>query len=144
MRRYTFRSGLVRFLHEGRMRTAAVTHCTDKAWRVMNKELGVAWLPKNVIRWSEVAQQFCVIDIAFSITSKEKALWQMDTINRLTERGEWFVGSEWHYEIQKDELNPVDGQPRFVRDIMIKCVETGVLVLYRMIESPLNSMYISK
>lgn len=46
MRRYTFRSGLVRFLHEGRMRTAAVTHCTDKAWRVMNKELGVAWLPK--------------------------------------------------------------------------------------------------
>lgn len=59
------------------------------------------------------------------ITSKEKALWQMDTINRLTERGEWFVGSEWHYEIQKDELNPVDGQPRFVRDIMIKCVETG-------------------
>lgn len=33
---------------------------------------------------------------------------------------------------------------RFVRDIMIKCVETGVLVLYRMIESPLNSMYTSK
>lgn len=67
MRRYTFRSGLVRFLHEGRMRTAAVTHCTDKAWRVMNKELGVAWLPKNVIRWSEIAQQFCVIDETYEL-----------------------------------------------------------------------------
>lgn len=54
------------------------------------------------------------------------------------------LGGGGHYEIQKDELNPVDGQPCFVRDIMIKCVETGVLVLYRMIESPLNSMYISK
>lgn len=75
---------------------------------------------------------------------KGKGTVAMDTINRLTQRGEWFVGSEWHYEIQKDELNPVDGQPRFVRDIMIKCVETGTLVLYRMIESPLNSMYISK
>lgn len=67
MRRYTFRSGLVRFLHEGRMRTAAVTHCTDKVWRVMNKELGVAWLPKNVIRWSEIAQQFCVIDETYEL-----------------------------------------------------------------------------
>lgn len=35
-------------------------------------------------------------------------------------------------------------EPRFVWDIIIKCVETGTLVLYRMIESPLNSMYISK
>lgn len=67
MRTYTFRSGLVRFLHEGRMRTAAVTHCTDKAWRVMNKELGVAWLPKNIIRWSEIAQQFCVIDETYEL-----------------------------------------------------------------------------
>jgi hypothetical protein len=98
----------------------------------------------NIITSQCINGQWGIADIAFSITSKEKALWQMDTINRLTQRGEWFVGSEWNYEIQKDELNPVDGQPRFVRDIMIKCVETGVLVLYRMIESPLNSMYISK
>lgn len=98
----------------------------------------------NIITSQCINGQWGIADIAFSITSKEKALWQMDTINRLTQRGEWFVGSEWHYEIQKDELNPVDGQPRFVRDIMIKCVETGTLVLYRMIESPLNSMYISK
>ena len=45
LRSYLFKSGLIRFLHEGRMQTAAITHCTDKAWRVLNKELGVAWLP---------------------------------------------------------------------------------------------------
>lgn len=98
----------------------------------------------NIITSQCINGQWGIADVAFSITSKQKAQEQMDTINRLTQRGEWFVGSEWHYEIQKDELNPVDGQPRFVRDILIKCVETGVLILYRMIESPLNSMYISK
>lgn len=58
--------------------------------------------------------------------------------------GEWFVGSENHYEIIANEYPPILEQPRFVWDIMIKCVETGTLVLYRMIESPLNSMYLSK
>lgn len=67
LRSYLFKSGLIRFLHEGRMHTAAITHCTDKAWRVINKELGVAWLPKNVIRWSEIAQQFCVIDETYEL-----------------------------------------------------------------------------
>lgn len=57
---------------------------------------------------------------------------------------EGFVGSENHYEIIANEYPPILEQPRFVWDIMIKCVETGTLVLYRMIESPLNSMYISK
>lgn len=98
----------------------------------------------NIITAQQINGVWSIADVAFSITSLRKAQMQMQTIIDLTERGEWFVGSEWHYEIQKDELNPVDGQPRFVRDIMIKCVETGVLVLYRMIESPLNSMYISK
>jgi hypothetical protein len=98
----------------------------------------------NIITSQQINGVWGIADVAFSITSLRKAQMQMQTIIDLTERGEWFVGSEWHYEIQKDELNPVDGQPRFVRDIMIKCVETGVLVLYRMIESPLNSMYISK
>ena len=98
----------------------------------------------NIITAQQINGVWGIADVAFSITSLRKAQIQMQTIIDLTERGEWFVGSEWHYEIQKDELNPVDGQPRFVRDIMIKCVETGVLVLYRMIESPLNSMYISK
>ena len=94
----------------------------------------------NIITAQQINGVWGIADVAFSITSLRKAQMQMQTIIDLTERGEWFVGSEWHYEIQKDELNPVDGQPRFVRDIMIKCVETGVLVLYRMIESPLNSM----
>lgn len=67
LRSYLFKSGLIRFLHEGRMHTAAITHCTDKAWRVINKELGVAWLPKNVIRWSEIAQQFCVVDEQYQL-----------------------------------------------------------------------------
>lgn len=67
LRSYLFKSGLIRFLHEGRMQTAAITHCTDKAWRVLNKELGVAWLPKNVIRWSEIAQQFCVVDERYQL-----------------------------------------------------------------------------
>lgn len=67
LRSYLFKSGLIRFLHEGRMQTAAITHCTDKAWRVINKELGVAWLPKNVIRWSEIAQQFCVVDERYQL-----------------------------------------------------------------------------
>lgn len=67
LRSYLFKSGLIRFLHEGRMHTAAITHCTDKAWRVINKELGVAWLPKNVIRWSEIAQQFCVVDERYQL-----------------------------------------------------------------------------
>lgn len=67
LRSYLFKSGLIRFLHEGRMHTAAITHCTDKAWRVINKELGIAWLPKNVIRWSEIAQQFCVIDETYEL-----------------------------------------------------------------------------
>lgn len=98
----------------------------------------------NIITAQQINGVWGIADVAFSITSLRKAQMQMQTIIDLTQRGEWFVGSEWHYEIQKDELNPVDGQPRFVRDIMIKCVETGVLVLYRMIESPLNSMYISK
>lgn len=67
LRSHLFKSGLIRFLHEGRMHTAAITHCTDKAWRVINKELGVAWLPKNVIRWSEIAQQFCVVDERYQL-----------------------------------------------------------------------------
>lgn len=98
----------------------------------------------NIITAQQINGVWGIADVAFSITSLSKAQMQMQTIINLTKRSEWFVGSEWHYEIQKDELNPVDGQPRVVRDIMIKCVETGVLVLYRMIKSPLNSMYISK
>lgn len=61
IRSYKTRSALLRFLHEGRLATAAVTHTTDKAWRVLNKDYGVAWVPKHLIRWSEIAQQFCLV-----------------------------------------------------------------------------------
>ena len=98
----------------------------------------------NIITSQCINGQWGIADVAFSITSKQKASEQMDTIHRLTERGEWFVGSNRHYIVKSDGINPIDGQLRIVRDIMIQCVETGVLVLYRMIESPLNSMYISK
>lgn len=98
----------------------------------------------NIITSQCINGQWGVADIAFSITSKQKAQEQMDTIRRLTERGEWFMIKERHYIIKSDDINPLDGQPRFLRDIMIQCVETGVLILYRMIESPLNSMYLSK
>ena len=96
----------------------------------------------NIITAQQINGVWGIADVAFSITSLRKA--QMQTIIDLTERGEWFVGSENHYEIIANEYSPILEQPRFVWDIMIKCVETGVLVLYRMIESPLNSMYISK
>jgi len=62
IRSYMDRSALVRFMHEGRFCTGAVTHVTDKAWRVFNLELGAAWMPKSVLRWSGVAEQFCVVD----------------------------------------------------------------------------------
>lgn len=98
----------------------------------------------NIITAQQINGVWGIADVAFSITSLRKAQMKMQTIIDLTERGEWFVGSENHYEIIANEYPPILGQPRFVWDIMIKCVETGTLVLYRMIESPLNSMYISK
>ena len=98
----------------------------------------------NIITAQQINGVWGIADVAFSITSLRKAQMQMQTIIDLTERGEWFVGSDHHYIIKSDDINPIDGQPRFLRDIMIQCVETGVLILYRMIESPLNSMYISK
>ena len=98
----------------------------------------------NIITAQQINGVWGIADVAFSITSLRKAQMQMQTIIDLTERGEWFIGSENHYEIIANEYHPILEQPRFVRDIMIKCVETGVLVLYRMIESPLNSRYILK
>lgn len=62
IRSYMHCSGLVRMLVNGRMVTAAVTHCTDRAVRVLNLEFGATWIPKNVLRWSEVAGMLCVVD----------------------------------------------------------------------------------
>lgn len=62
IRSYELASALVRLFSEGEMVTAAVTHCTDRAWRVLNLEHGVCWIPRNVLRWSEIAGQFCVVE----------------------------------------------------------------------------------
>lgn len=80
----------------------------------------------------------------FQLLRLEKRKCKCKQLLTSLKRGEWFVGSENHYEIIANEYPPILEQPRFVWDIMIKCVETGTLVLYRMIESPLNSMYLSK
>jgi hypothetical protein len=78
IRRYIFKSALVRFFYDGGLRVAAVTHCTDKAWRVINKELGATWIPKNVLRWSEVVQQFCVIDETYHLDFTSSVSKQME------------------------------------------------------------------
>lgn len=56
------RSALVRFYHEAGMRTAAITHITNRAFRIINLDLGATWIPKNILRWSRVAQMFVVVD----------------------------------------------------------------------------------
>lgn len=56
------RSALVRFYYRDAMRTAAITHITNKAFRIINNDLGATWIPKNILRWSRVAQQFVVVD----------------------------------------------------------------------------------
>lgn len=60
-------SALVRFLYKGRMRTAAITHTTMKAFRIINKDLGVTWIPLHILRWSEQATQFVIIDEDYEI-----------------------------------------------------------------------------
>lgn len=62
IRSYVLSSALVRLFCQGEMVTAAVTHCTDRAWRVLNLEHGACWIPRNVLRWSEIAGQFCVVE----------------------------------------------------------------------------------
>lgn len=62
IRSYLMSSALIRLMSNGEMVTGAVTHCTDKAWRILNLSFGACWIPRNIIRWSEIAGQFCVVD----------------------------------------------------------------------------------
>lgn len=62
IRSYELHSALVRMMYGDELVTAAVTHCTDKAWRVINLQLGVCWIPRNILKWSEIAGQFCVVE----------------------------------------------------------------------------------
>jgi hypothetical protein len=69
---------MVRFMYEGRMRTAAITHTTMKAFRIINNELGVTWIPMHIVRWSVQANQFLVIDEDYEITFTKDVLPGMD------------------------------------------------------------------
>lgn len=71
-------SAMVRFMYEGRMRTAAITHTTMKAFRIINTELGVTWIPMHIVRWSVQANQFLVIDEDYEITFTKDVLPGMD------------------------------------------------------------------
>lgn len=62
IRSYSMSSALIRLMSNGEMVTGAITHCTDRAWRVLNLALGACWIPRNIIRWSEIAGQFCVVE----------------------------------------------------------------------------------
>lgn len=57
-------SALVRFTIDGVQRTAAITHTTCRAWRIINLDLGVTWVPCNALRWSETSKQF-VLDSSY-------------------------------------------------------------------------------
>lgn len=61
------RSALVRFLYNTQLCTGAVTRVTDKAWKIYNKSLGSSWLPKNILKWSEITQMFCVVEDGFVV-----------------------------------------------------------------------------
>lgn len=58
LRPHLYCSALVRFTLDGMRRTAAITHTTNRAWRIINLDLGVAWVPANALRWSELSHQF--------------------------------------------------------------------------------------
>jgi hypothetical protein len=60
------------------MRTAAITHTTMKAFRIINTELGVTWIPMHIVRWSVQANQFLVIDEDYEITFTKDVLPGMD------------------------------------------------------------------
>lgn len=63
LRSYTCSSAYVRLWHENRMVVGVLTHCTDRAVRIVAPE-GAAWLPKNVVEYASTSKNpegfFCV------------------------------------------------------------------------------------
>lgn len=63
LRSYTHSSAYVRLWHENRMVVGVLTHCTDRAVRIVAPE-GAAWLPKNVMDYASTSKNpegfFCV------------------------------------------------------------------------------------
>jgi hypothetical protein len=71
-------SALVRFYHEDAMRTGAITHITNRAFRIINNDLGVTWIPKHILRWSRVAEQFVVVDETYKMDFTTEVAKGMD------------------------------------------------------------------
>lgn len=63
LRSYIRSSAYVRLWHENRMVMGVLTHCTDRAVRIVAPE-GAAWLPKNVVEYASTSKNpegfFCV------------------------------------------------------------------------------------
>lgn len=63
IRSYDSHSAYVRIWHENSMVVGTITHCTDKAVRIISPE-GAAWLPKNVMNYTSSTKNpegfFCV------------------------------------------------------------------------------------
>lgn len=63
LRSYTHSPAYVRLWHENRMVLGVLTHCTDRAVRIVAPE-GAAWLPKNVMDYASTSKNpegfFCV------------------------------------------------------------------------------------
>lgn len=79
--------------------------------------------------------------IAFVISSKKKANEQMDVIYRMANNGEWFMGDKTH-EVINDRIYPESCTDYLLREIIIRCNETGERIAYRLFEAPLNLTYI--
>lgn len=77
LRNYLFKSALIKFQYDGMLTTGAITHCTDKAWRVVNLQYGATWIPKNIIHWSEISQQFCVVDSEYQFNFTQSVTREM-------------------------------------------------------------------
>lgn len=57
IRPLTARSALVRIWHENRMVIAVMTHCTDRAVRIVSREdTRAAWIPKNVLEYASTVR----------------------------------------------------------------------------------------
>lgn len=63
LRSYIYSSAYIRLWHENRMVVGVLTHCTDRAVRIVAPE-GAAWLPKNVVEYASTSKNpegfFCV------------------------------------------------------------------------------------
>lgn len=90
IRPVTTRSALVRIWHENRMVIAVITHCTDKAVRIADREdMLTAWIPKNVLEYASTARNpegfYCLTADDYSV----KWYRGMGTLQEVPVDGAW-------------------------------------------------------